>query len=104
MRAGCGVANFAGIGGNVACFAIVLMCQSSVGRPDQKSLKRLPYNWRHSPEDFTQAGLVLEYLQELRQWRNCPPYYPQADKSGDHEVVLLRREGVGGLSGNSPRR
>ncbi len=56
------------------------------------------------PEDFTQAGLVLEYLEELRRWRNCPPYYPQADKSGDHEVVLLRREGVGGLSGNSPRR
>lgn len=55
------------------------------------------------PEDFAQAGLVLEYLQELRQWRNCPTY-SQADKSGDHEVVVLRREGVGGSSANSPSR
>lgn len=55
------------------------------------------------PEDFAQSGLVLEYLEALRQWRNCPSY-PQADISGLHEVVLLRREGVGGLSGNSPSR
>jgi hypothetical protein len=52
------------------------------------------------PEDFVQAGLVLQCLEELRQWRSCPGN-SQVAKSGDHEVVLLRREAVGG-SANSP--
>jgi hypothetical protein len=47
------------------------------------------------PEDFAIAGKVLAHLDELRHWRAGKP-------QGDHEVLLFRREGVGGPSGNSP--
>lgn len=54
------------------------------------------------PEDFVQAGMVLGYLDQLRHWR-AGRSFPQLSggndvKDGDHEVVVLRREGVGGSS------
>ena len=54
------------------------------------------------PEDFVAAGMVLAYLNELVHWRAGKPL-PQRT-IGDHEVVLFRREGSGGPSGNSPSR
>ena len=50
------------------------------------------------PEDFAIAGKVLAHLDELRHWRAGKP---QRD-NGDHEVLVFRREGVGGPSGNPP--
>ena len=54
------------------------------------------------PEDFVQAGMVLGYLDQLRHWR-AGRSFPQLSgrndvKDGDHEVIELRREGVGGSS------
>ncbi len=98
-------ANFAGIGGDGRLFRNSAYVSKVPRMDDQtKAAKTLALQLAPQlPEDFTLAGLVLEYLQELRQWRSYTSY-SQAEKSGDHEVVLLRREGVGCLSGNSPRR
>jgi hypothetical protein len=55
------------------------------------------------PEDFAEAGMVLAYLDQLRYWRAGKAYPQQSNKfdvnnDQNHEVVSLRRAGVG----NSP--
>jgi hypothetical protein len=59
------------------------------------------------PEDFALSGTVLGYLDQLRHWRagkTLPQQFSKFDVKDDHphEVVLLRREGVGGSSSASP--
>jgi hypothetical protein len=57
------------------------------------------------PANDAEAVLVLGWVNVFRQAAadaRCPQQSTKFEATSDHEVVLLRREGVGGSSVNSP--
>jgi hypothetical protein len=58
------------------------------------------------PEDFSEAGQVLECLDELRHWRAGRPFSKSLSNfaviENDQTVLLLRRGEAGKSSGSSP--
>ena len=51
------------------------------------------------PKDRASRKRVVRYLNRIDNFRDSEETLPE---DRHHEVVLLRREGVGGSSGNSP--